>query len=262
MRKWMLETNGYSNVTGLHVRYAIEVDDYEEKEKMLHKLFAGQRVGSSEFFALNVDLVVELLESMDGRQIYPETEPTSNKVVKTGADNNLMDMINVLEETEPCGPVVHDVSIHEGKLLHEFTSKVSSVYVWINAVGHTEETIDGCIVSELVDGYNKWCRINNRQPLTRMEFMRQIHNKFPGLQRGSKQVRLPLYMANLKGYYRTNPDAYPRVSVINRAGSQAVKFVGEYGEFNPGYVYRMANGEPSTSDSTHNADTNTTEPNN
>ena len=68
-----LERNGYANITGLKRYFAIEVDDYDEKEIMLDEIFSTSRVVNTELFALDVDLVVQLLSSFDGVQVYPET---------------------------------------------------------------------------------------------------------------------------------------------------------------------------------------------
>jgi hypothetical protein len=71
-RMYQLEGNGYSNVVGLKRKFAIEVDDYDDKETLLQNIFAKSRVSNSELFALDVDLVVQLLSSFEGNQIYPE----------------------------------------------------------------------------------------------------------------------------------------------------------------------------------------------
>ena len=73
-RMYSLERNGYFNVTGLKRAFAIEVDDYDEKESMLDDIFSRSRVPNSELFALDVDLVVQLLSSFEGEQVYPKTE--------------------------------------------------------------------------------------------------------------------------------------------------------------------------------------------
>ncbi len=72
MRK--LEKNGYSNIAGLKRKFAIEVEDYDEKEKLIHDIFNKSRVENTELFAADVDLVIQLLSSFDGEQIYPEIE--------------------------------------------------------------------------------------------------------------------------------------------------------------------------------------------
>lgn len=72
-RMYHLERNGYFNVPGLKRKFAIEVDQYDEKEVMLDEIFSKSKVPNSELFALDADLVVQLLSSFDGKQIYPET---------------------------------------------------------------------------------------------------------------------------------------------------------------------------------------------
>ena len=71
-RMYQLERNGYFNVVGLKRKFAIEVEDYDEKEKLLDEIFAKSNVQGSELFSLDVDLVVQLLSSFEGKQIYPE----------------------------------------------------------------------------------------------------------------------------------------------------------------------------------------------
>ncbi len=70
-RMQYLENNGYRNVTGLKRKFAIEVEDYDEKEILLDHIFSKSRIQNTELFALDADLVVQLLSSFDGRQIYP-----------------------------------------------------------------------------------------------------------------------------------------------------------------------------------------------
>lgn len=67
-----LEANGYYNVVGLRRAFAIELDDYQEKEIMLHEIFSRQRIGESELFALDVELVKQLLLSFEGSVIFPK----------------------------------------------------------------------------------------------------------------------------------------------------------------------------------------------
>ncbi|MCY3804746.1 MAG: GIY-YIG nuclease family protein [Candidatus Saccharibacteria bacterium] len=67
-----LEANGYYNVVGLKRFLAIELADYDDKESLLHEIFSKYQVGNSELFALDQDLIRQLLLSFDGRVIYPE----------------------------------------------------------------------------------------------------------------------------------------------------------------------------------------------
>ena len=71
-RMRFLEANGYYNVVGLKRFFAIELDDYAEKETLLHDIFEKHRVGESELFALDQELVRQLLLSFEGKVIYPE----------------------------------------------------------------------------------------------------------------------------------------------------------------------------------------------
>ena len=67
-----LEANGYYNVAGLKRFFAIELEDYAEKENLLHDIFNKHRVGESELFALDQELIRQLLLSFKGKVIYPE----------------------------------------------------------------------------------------------------------------------------------------------------------------------------------------------
>lgn len=73
-RMYQLEHNGYFNVVGLKREFAIEVDDYGEKENLLDDIFSKARVHNSELFSLDVELVIQLLSSFEGTQIYPAPE--------------------------------------------------------------------------------------------------------------------------------------------------------------------------------------------
>lgn len=71
-RMRFLEANGYYNVSGLKRFFAIEIDDYQEKERLLHEIFNKQQIGNSELFALDYDLLRQLLLSFEGKIIYPK----------------------------------------------------------------------------------------------------------------------------------------------------------------------------------------------
>lgn len=78
-RMRFLEANGYYNVSGLKRFFAMELDDYTEKERLLHEIFSKQQIGDSELFALDYDLVRQLLLSFEGKVVYP-------KDIKQGAE--------------------------------------------------------------------------------------------------------------------------------------------------------------------------------
>ena len=69
-----LEQNGYRQFNGLHRNFAILVDDYENKEILLHEIFAKSRISNTELFAVEIDLVKKLLSAFAGEQIYPKDE--------------------------------------------------------------------------------------------------------------------------------------------------------------------------------------------
>lgn len=91
-RMYQLENNGYRNIVGLKRRFAIEVADYDEKESLLHDIFSKSNVPNTELFALDADLVVQLLASLDGKQIYPQTI-TKEEAFDTAADERQMNAV-------------------------------------------------------------------------------------------------------------------------------------------------------------------------
>lgn len=84
-RMYNLEHNGYANVTALKRFFAIEVDDYDEKEKLLHEIFSKSRVANTELFALDKNMVKELLLAFDGTVIYPENIDKDKEFDKVAA---------------------------------------------------------------------------------------------------------------------------------------------------------------------------------
>ena len=71
-RMYNLEHNGYCNVTGLKRIFAIEVDEYSKKENLFKSLFQKSRVADTELYSLDLEQVVQLLSSFEGKQIYPK----------------------------------------------------------------------------------------------------------------------------------------------------------------------------------------------
>ena len=82
-RMYTLEHNGYSNVVVLKRNFAIEVEDYDEKEEIIHNIFSKSRV---------VNLVVQLLSSMEGKQVYPIDKP-KEVVFDEATDNRTIDCV-------------------------------------------------------------------------------------------------------------------------------------------------------------------------
>ena len=73
-RMYGLERHGYCQATGLKRVFAIEVEDYSEKEKLLQEVFEKSRVGTTELFALDINIAVQLLSSFEGKIIYPKEQ--------------------------------------------------------------------------------------------------------------------------------------------------------------------------------------------
>lgn len=71
-RMYNLENNGYRNITALKRAFAIEVEDYDEKENLLHTIFEKSQISDTELFALDEDIATQLLSSFDGKQVYPK----------------------------------------------------------------------------------------------------------------------------------------------------------------------------------------------
>ena len=73
-RMYNLERNGYANVTGLKRCFAIEVEDCKAKEDLLGDIFNKSQVPGTELFALDRNMVIQLLSSFEGEIVYPKTE--------------------------------------------------------------------------------------------------------------------------------------------------------------------------------------------
>lgn len=77
-RMTQLENNGYRNIVGLKRQFAIEVEDYDKKELLLDSLFSRSRVSNTEIFSLNINEVIQLLSSFEGKIVYPPQENKSS----------------------------------------------------------------------------------------------------------------------------------------------------------------------------------------
>ena len=86
-RMYNLEHDGYRNVTALKRAFAIEVEDYDDKESMLHTIFEKSRLSDTELFALDVNIAIQLLSSFEGTVVYPMTE-TKDEIFVEATDNS------------------------------------------------------------------------------------------------------------------------------------------------------------------------------
>lgn len=71
-RMYNLERNGYFNVNCLKREFAIEVDNYIDKEDLLDRIFSKSQIGNSELFAIDIDLAKQLLSAFEGKIVYPK----------------------------------------------------------------------------------------------------------------------------------------------------------------------------------------------
>ena len=85
-RMYNLEHDGYRNVTALKREFAIEVEDYDDKEKMLHTIFEKSQLSDTELFALDKNIAIQLLSSFDGRVVFPKNE-SKEEVFTVATDN-------------------------------------------------------------------------------------------------------------------------------------------------------------------------------
>jgi len=91
-RMRFLELNGYYNVVGLKRYFAIEVEDYIDKEKLIHEIFNKHKVAESELFALDQEIIQQLLLCFEGRVIYPKNvnqEKKFKEITKTRKQGEL-----------------------------------------------------------------------------------------------------------------------------------------------------------------------------
>lgn len=114
-RMSFLESNGYRNIGGLKRQFAIEVEDYNEKEILLHNLFSRSQVSNTELFSLNINEVIQLLTSFEGKVVYP-TQDNKAEIFESA-----MEAVESL--SIPNGNYRIDVKSHEGQRI-EATMKV------------------------------------------------------------------------------------------------------------------------------------------
>lgn len=86
-RMYELELHGYRNITGLKRAFAIEVEEYDEKETLLHTIFEKSQVANTEMFSLDIDIAIQLLSSFEGTVIYPKNE-SKNDIFNDATDNS------------------------------------------------------------------------------------------------------------------------------------------------------------------------------
>lgn len=135
-----LEDNGYKNCTGLKREFAIEVEDYDNKEVVVHTAFEAHQVGNTELYACNLDKVIKILASFEGTIIYPmaATKAEIEAKAEEGADSSEL----------PDGDYKYDVKSQvDGK-------KYGGILNVENGILTLKK---GAVLAELtVDGTNSW----------------------------------------------------------------------------------------------------------
>lgn len=133
-RMYNLEKNGYSNVSAHKRCFAIEVDEYEAKETLLHEIFSKSQVGNSELFALDKDLVVRLLCSFEGVQVFPEKETKMDSFEKAEiANQDGLDGTYI--HCDKSGAVVATLQKTGGKYVLKSKSQLATNYDGIGPSG-------------------------------------------------------------------------------------------------------------------------------
>ncbi|HEZ8228086.1 TPA: GIY-YIG nuclease family protein [Neisseria gonorrhoeae] len=77
-----LENNGYANVAGLERLLAVKTDNYKEKN-LLHEIFSKSRIGDTELFAVDENLVKRLFLSLRGEIVFPKNETAESEFEKS-----------------------------------------------------------------------------------------------------------------------------------------------------------------------------------
>lgn len=128
-----IERDGYHRISVLKREFAIEVEDYDEKEKLLHEIFSKSRVGESELFSIDLNLVKQLMASLDGKVVYPTDEnkaeifekATEEIDVKKGIiPNGIYTLETNIRETNEV--IKATMQVEDGKIILKSGSQISS----------------------------------------------------------------------------------------------------------------------------------------
>lgn len=157
-RMYNLERNGYFNVVGLQRRFAIEVDDYDEKEVLLDEIFSKSRVPGSELFALDIDLVVQLLSSFEGKQIWPKDETKEESFDEATVQHHVKDDWSLLPDgtyhlkhaIKGFGTVEADMERMSGKFVLKAGCRCAPVKegAWMPSARRDAPIVDGVLTQD------------------------------------------------------------------------------------------------------------------
>lgn len=86
-RKRIIEANGYHNVSGLELIYAVESDDMVSDENFIKELLKKLRIGDSELYQVNTDSAIMLLDKIGVKVVYPESQNLTDEIIKEAKEN-------------------------------------------------------------------------------------------------------------------------------------------------------------------------------
>lgn len=155
-RMYNLERNGYSNVVGLKRYFAIEVEDYAEKEILLGDIFSKSRIPNTELFALDIDLVVQLLTSFEGNQLYPRNttkekvfqDATKERSIKENIEKIPDGVYHLRETLKKFGEVKATMRVEEGAFIVEKGSICAPARDGWNPKARREAIIENNVLQE------------------------------------------------------------------------------------------------------------------
>ena len=81
-----LENNGYANVAGLERILAVKTDNYKEKENLLHEIFSKSRIGDTELFAVDENLVKRLFYRFAAKSCSRKTKRRNRNLKKASTN--------------------------------------------------------------------------------------------------------------------------------------------------------------------------------
>ncbi len=105
-RMRFLESNGYRQINGLHKLFAIKVSDYKAKERLLQDVFSQQRIGDTELFCLNPELVKRLLMAFEGQVVFPEVQDKEKEFAELDKTNEQNKLFNFSKKGIKVGSII------------------------------------------------------------------------------------------------------------------------------------------------------------
>lgn len=85
-RKRNIEANGYHNVSGLKLIYAVESEDMVSDENFIKELLKRLRIGDSELYQVNKDSAIMLLSKI-GKVVFPESQILADEIKNEAQEN-------------------------------------------------------------------------------------------------------------------------------------------------------------------------------